>query len=184
MYHANINLPVPFVPYDYIDTEETLQFKNNKIDFSKINNQFFEWLSDCGLSCCPRRSRYFSSRPYQKYSIHADSKDSQSFNTKLNIIFDSDGTIMKWYKLREQFNRIPDSHFFTGFIRNYNENQVTEIYTMKCDTSCLLDGSKIHTLINSNNNNLMRKCYSFTLMNIHKNEYISYDEAKERLNLE
>lgn len=181
MYHTNINLPVKFIPYDYGDTEETLRFKKNHIDFSKINTEFFDWLSDNNLSCCPKLSRYFCSRPNQRYAIHADSKNSLTLNTKLNIIIDSVGTIMKWYEVRKPFDRLPDSFFFTGAIRNYQEHQVNEIFSVACDTPCLIDGAQIHTLINGNNNNMTRKCYSFTLKDTHTNQYVSYDEAKARL---
>lgn len=182
-FHRNLILPFDMKAYQYPNTPGTLSLRNNSIDFSEIEPIFFEWLNDHGLSCCSRWSRYFNSKPHAKYNIHADSIRSTDPKTKLNIIFDSYGTIMKWYELKDRYKKVPEKYFVNNVIRIYKEPQCIEVFQTNTDSHCLIDGAKIHTLINSANQNKMRKCLSFALKSLKTNQLISFDEAAELLRI-
>ena len=183
VFHRNVVLPFEMKAYDYPNTPETLALKNNCIDFTKIEPVFFEWLNDHGIACCPKWSRYFHSQPYTKYNIHADSTSSDQLKTKINIIFDSYGTIMKWYELKECYKFLPESYFVNNVIRIYEERQCREVFQANTDTHCLIDGSKIHTLINSANQGKKRRCFSFALKSLKTDELLSFEESVDLLGI-
>lgn len=181
IFHRNLILPFDINAYEYIDTPVTLSLKNNRIDFTRIEPIFFEWLNDHGITCCPKLSRYFSSFPNQHYSIHADSISSEKSKTKINIIFNSYGTIMKWYELKERYRILPESLFVRGSIRKYDSNMCEEVFQTSCDRNCIIDGSKIHTLINSVNKGKKRKCFSFALRSLKTGKLLDFEEGIDLL---
>ena len=158
-----------------------------------INDEFNDWLRSVGLMIDDEWSRYFHSFPHQRYGIHADSKISYLPRTKLNIIFDSYGSEMVWYKyepknkkrniiLMEHSAPIPNGEKLNpAIIRNYSNDDCQEIFRTKVDTHCLIDGARIHTLINSDNRGVSRRCYSLTLLNVVDKTPITFDMAKQLL---
>lgn len=176
-FHHNIILPFDIHAYEYKDTPDSLSLRNNRIDFTRIEPIFFEWLNDYGTTCCPRWSRYFHSKPHEIYNIHADSISENQPKTKINIIFDSYDTIMKWYELKPIYKRLPETMFVHGVIRIYKPNQCEEVFQTQVNSNCIIDGSKIHTLINGANQGKKRKCFSFALKSLKTNKLLSFDEA-------
>lgn len=182
-FHRNIILPFDIHAYEYTDTPDSLTLKNNRIDFTRIEPIFFEWLNDYGITCCSRWSRYFSSLPNQHYSIHADSISENQHKTKINIIFDSHGTIMKWYDLKSEYKKLPESLFVNGVIRIYKSNQCDEVFQTQVNSNCIIDGSKIHTLVNGANQGKKRKCFSFALKSLKTDELLSFEESVDLLRI-
>lgn len=192
-FHANIRIPVKFIEPDYKLTPEVLRFHNNTIPRSMINDQIHQWLESVGLYVDDKWSRYFHSFPNQRYGIHADSKMSYVPRTKLNVVFDSYGTEMVWYRYNPTRSRrsiilteydapLPlGDKYNKNVIRNYEEQDCEEICRTITDTSCLIDASKIHTLINSDNQGKQRRCYSLTLAKVEDKQLITFDEAAVRL---
>ena len=68
-YHSNINLPVPFVPFE---TQHNPNRYVEKVpDLSKLNKEFFDWIT-LDLKLDFNHGRFFNSVPYQRYPIHVD----------------------------------------------------------------------------------------------------------------
>jgi hypothetical protein len=186
-FHRKLKIPVEFKVSNFIPED------HNKIDPSApplrktinvviprevINSEFHDWIESVGLYIDPIWGRYFESHPFEKYNIHADSLAPELHRTKINIIYDSYGTEMVWYDLNPKFEMCVKK---TKVIRIYNEFICKEIFRTEVNTSCLMDGAKIHTLINSENQNINRKCYSLTLARLSDKQLVSFDESIERL---
>jgi len=176
-------LPFDIHAYEYTNTPDSLSMKNNRIDFTRIEPIFFEWLNDYGITCCSRWSRYFHSKPHEIYNIHADSISENQPKTKINIIFDSYDTIMKWYELKPIYKRLPETMFVQGVIRIYKPNQCKEVFQTQVNSNCIIDGSKIHTLINGDNQGKKRKCFSFALKSLKTDRLLSFEESVDLLGI-
>ena len=193
IYHRNINLPVKFVDVDYPITEEVLRFRNNKIPRDMINPEFHQWIESLGLYVDDSWGRYFHSSPHQQYSIHADSKMSFLPRTKINIMFDSYGTEMIWYRYeprpghrsivhteyKQKFPRLIEAN--KNIIRVYDPEDCVEVFRTNTDQPCILDGAIPHTLINSDNRGKMRRCFSLTLGRLSDKELVTFQETVERM---
>jgi hypothetical protein len=175
-YHYNINLPFTFNPIKFIEQEgpnHVLEQPINLVQLIDENPEMQDWLNSKALLVTD--ARYFHSLPNQRYYKHIDVNRSSQGNAttmiipkyvpkiKLNFIFNSTGTIMKWYKL------LPGK-FGNCYVNEEGESvlafpdeSVTEIYTAEVDKHCLIDAGTIHDLSNSENNNVPRECYSLIL---------------------
>jgi hypothetical protein len=173
-YHYNTNFPFTFNPIEIDDRQGT--WFEGLIDIGQLmdeNPEMTRWLHDHMLLISD--ARYFQSLPNQKYYKHIDvdrSDSAQNFTkilpkkahkVKLNFVYNSTGTIMKWYKL------LP-GQFGDCFINDqgetvlgFHDEKVTEIYRAEVDNHCLIDAGTIHDLSNSENNNVPRRCYSLIL---------------------
>ena len=169
VFHRDVILPFEMKAYQHPNPSGGVSPRNNWIDFTKIEPIFFE--------CCPRWSRYFHSKPHDVYNIHADSISENQPKTKINIIFDSYDTIMKWYELKPIYKRLPDTMFVHGVIRIYKSNQCEEVFQTQVNSNCIIDGSKIHTLLNGANQGKKRKCFSFALKSLKTDELLSFEES-------
>ena len=181
VFHRDVILPFEMKAYQHPNPSGGVSPRNNWIDFTKIEPIFFEWLNDYGITCCPRWSRYFHSKPHDVYNIHADSISENQPKTKINIIFDSYDTIMKWYELKPIYKRLPDTMFVHGVIRIYKSNQCEEVFQTQVNSNCIIDGSKIHTLLNGANQGKKRKCFSFALKSLKTDELLSFEESIDLL---
>lgn len=172
MYHKNIHLPINFIEPERLKHLTSSSVTSNKIIRSDINEEFHDWIESFGVRIKSSESRFFISNPHQKYSIHADSISPTKHRTKLNIMFNSFGTEMIWFKARNESlykNQVG--------IRIYNQHNCIEVFRTLVDTPCLIDGAQIHTLINSDNKGLQRRCYSLCLANLNTNELVTFEEA-------
>jgi hypothetical protein len=176
-YHYNINIPIKFNPFLVTD-------KNNRANFEKPisllfllkdNKELLTWLSKLNLYV--QHARFFQSTPHDVYNKHIDAHRpldgtyiNQADIVKLNFIYNSTGTTMRWYKLsdgqRGEFYTNTNNDTVMGF----SADKVVEVYSAAVDTNCILDGGTIHDLTNGENNNLNRMCYSLTIQ--------SYDQKK------
>jgi hypothetical protein len=186
-FHRQLKIPVEFKVSNFVPMEHN-KIDPNSLPLRKtiniviprevINPEFHEWIESVGLYIDPTWGRYFESRPFEKYNIHADSLAPELHRTKLNIMFDSYGTEMTGYKLKP--NHLNDV-IKTKVIRIYQSDWCDEIFRVNTDTPCLFNGSEMHCLFNSENRNVNRKCYSLTLARLSNKELVSFDESIERL---
>jgi hypothetical protein len=193
IFHRNINPPVEFVDVDYPITNEVMGFRNNKIPRDMVNPEFHRWIESLGLYIDDTWGRFFPSTPYQQYGIHADSKMSFLPRTKINIIFDSYGTEMIWYRYepRPGHRTIIHTEYQQVFsqllplnkntIRIYDPEDCVEVFRTNTDQHCILDASKIHTLINSDNRGKMRRSFSLTLARLSDKQLVTFEETLERM---
>ena len=167
-----INLPFEFKPFD-VDIHSDQKFsKIKEIPLAihvirKSNPGLFEWLEKYKLiliSC-----RYFESVMGSTYELHRDTpskKNKDLLNLiNFNFIFDSYGSEMRWYRTNEGYNGYLYMNPFDRQIVGYDIEQCTEIYRAQTDEHCMISAGIIHTLINSEQQKVKRKCYSFTIGN-------------------
>jgi hypothetical protein len=171
-FHKTITLPIKFIEPERLSQLKSSNVTNNKMVRSDVNPEFHDWIESFGLRIKSSESRFFISNPYQQYSIHADSSNPTIHKTKLNIMFNSFGTEMIWFKAKNE-------SFYNDQmgIRVYPKHNCTEIFKTLVDTPCLINGSQIHTLVNSDNRGLQRRCYSLCLANLKTNELVTFEKA-------
>jgi hypothetical protein len=177
-YHYNTNFPFTFNPIE-IDDRQGIWFEG-LIDIGQLmdeNPEMEHWLRWHKLLISS--ARYFQSLPNQNYDKHIDVERSngsknltrimpkKANKVKLNFVYNSTGTIMRWYKLLPgQFGECFKNYQGETVLR-FSDESVTEIYRAEVDKHCLIDAGTIHDLTNSENNNTPRKCYSLILDSIY-----------------
>jgi hypothetical protein len=172
-HHYNINLPVEFTPVLIEEANHTQEVEKEiplEIMFEQ-NKQLLSWLSELKVEVI--HIRFFQSYPGQVYYKHIDVNQSDEDNminaaeiVKLNLIYNSTGSKMSWYKLRDGQRGKFYVNAADELAVEYPADSVDKIYTAQTDSHCLIDGGTIHDLVNSHNNGINRQCYSFFLENI------------------
>jgi hypothetical protein len=147
------------------------------LPLSHINKDFKDWLAflNIGLNSC----RFFSAKPYHKYTLH---KDVNYLNehiikdcVKINLIYNAENSRMIWYE--ELCNTLPTIivNKVGEKLRIYKEENCSQVYETIADgPACLINGMHIHTLINGNST---RHCYSMPLINLTTKKRLTWDEA-------
>jgi len=150
---------IPFVPTRGCEVE-------NKIPSSKteeFNPEFLQWAHDNRIILI--EGRYFESTPTAVYELHRDTTSLLNLDNlkilKFNFIFDSYGSEMKWYSTSEGYNGYVYTNTNNMQIRGYKVDECKEIYSTQTNEHCMLTGGVIHTLVNSENNGVNRRCYSY-----------------------
>ena len=171
-YHANINIPVPFIPYEAV-YDKPLQLT---VNVKLLNKEFTDWLLSLGLTT--RMGRFFHSGPFNTYPPHLDYHNTNVSCTKINLIFDSSDSIMNWYEPIPGYN----GDFHRNIINDepilyHNKDKCRVIYSTPVNANCLVNGSIIHDLQNGPNNGQFRKCYSLFLIDAITSKRITWDEA-------
>lgn len=184
--HYNISLPQEFNhwldPWDerfgpYAVNQAAREITVDLEELALHNAWFVSWLNEHGLDVY--YTRVFRSRPNVWYHLHRDvdptrpdvelmRRTGQLQNiydrvVKINLIFNSQGSQMQWYRERDGQQIQPRSNSNGYVSMTYEMSQVDVIYTADCDTHCLINGGEIHTLINTENNGEPRICYSVFL---------------------
>jgi hypothetical protein len=115
-------------------------------------------------------TRCFRSEPFQRYNKHVDTNPNEyhalgdkANKVKLNFVYNSTGTTMKWYKLKDGKTGISYENQVGEPVIGFPDDTVIEIYRAQVDQNCILDGGTIHDLQNGRNNKNYRLCYSLTL---------------------
>ena len=170
-YIIDINLPVEFIPYDFLNKG---YYEELKITQEVVNHDFHLWLKDLGLKICPLSSRFFIRPPFMKGSLHVDAYDQNA--TKLNFIYDSIDATMFWYKLLPGKSPTSLINHQKEIIRSYDPNDCEKVLTVSTNKHCLLNGKMIHRIDVGKNNDQYRKCYSLLLLD-NNNKRITWDEA-------
>jgi hypothetical protein len=178
IYCKELQLPDLFVQC-YQDINNTLSLEK-VLPISDINIEFRDWLAslNIGLDNC---SRFFSAFPYHKYTLHKDISYASEVSkrvtdcVKINIIYNSRESRMKWYSLKPDKaprfipNKVGEK------LRIYNEEDCDVLFEAETNGSAyLINGMVIHTLINGNST---RHCYSMPLVNLTTRVRLTWDEA-------
>jgi hypothetical protein len=146
------------------------------------NLPLFRWLRTMDLRMIS--ARIFRSVPKEHYHLHVDldppenmNPDNQRFRLddssdydyerviKLNFIYNSHGSEMRWYRLKEGRQAQSWTNPSGVVSLAYDINDCDEIYATACDSHCLLHGGRIHTLQNTTNCDELRMCYSIMIQN-------------------
>jgi hypothetical protein len=169
-YHYNINLPFTFNPTK-LDGSIDQRFFEKKINSARVmeeNPELTEWLQQKNLYV--ETTRCFRSEPFQRYNKHVDTNPNEyhalgdkANKVKLNFVYNSTGTTMKWYKLKDGKTGISYENQVGEPVIGFPDDTVIEIYRAQVDQNCILDGGTIHDLQNGRNNKNYRLCYSLTL---------------------
>jgi len=178
-YHYNINLPFTFNPTELDSNINEQRFFEKEIDSIRImgeNPELTEWLQQKNLYV--ETTRCFQSEPFQRYKKHVDALGDKANKVKLNFIYNSTGTLMKWYKLKDGKTGIAYKNQVGEPIIVFPDDTVFEIYRAQVDQNCILDGGTIHDLRNNGNNQNHRLCYSLTLQSCSPNPF-TWDKAVE-----
>jgi len=173
-YHYKLkNLPFVFNPFDVrinFDPQDTAISVETQISISeteKFNPAFIDWCRQQNIIL--QEGRYFESRPNALGALHRDTLDIKNkdnpYIVKFNFIFNSYGTEMCWYKTTSDDCRYVYTSDGNFPLAAYHKNKCTEIYKASADEHCMLYGGAIHRLINSENNGVNRKCYSYMMVN-------------------
>jgi hypothetical protein len=173
-YHVNINIPVPFVP-NKVEDHTTIGEVSVTADI--INKEFVDWLVSIGLTI--ECVRFFGSKPYSKYRIHVDGQglSTKLHCVKLNLVFDSSDTIMKWYEMLPEYNGdfLPNS--LGEPTKFYDPTKCNVLYSSPVNSHCILNAGIPHDLTNRLNHRKMRKCYSIFLIKTGSLTRLTWDEA-------
>jgi hypothetical protein len=180
-YHFNINIPVNFNPMVMYPKDTTIKSDTEiKVDdqqFYYQNNELTSWLKSLGLRV--EGVRYFESVPYTKYKIHTDSLD--KIAVKLNFVYDSHNSEMLWFEKKDTFENSTFTNVSNEQIPVYEFKDLREVYRVKTDTNCLINGGLIHQLVNSDNMGVNRKCFSLKLEWVDKETKLTWYDAVEVL---
>jgi hypothetical protein len=157
------------------------------------NAAFCTWLGDLDIEVYSLRM--FRSLPGAVYQLHVDVDPNQRLEenpwlmptknldyvydgvVKLNFMVNSHDTTMTWYRLKSGCGptRTIDTSGNTSF--GFSQKDCDEIYHTACDTACLINGGRIHTLTNTNNMGKRRLCYSLMIQN--RQRTLTWDSAVE-----
>jgi hypothetical protein len=184
-YHYNINLPVIFNPTN-VEYDTIKGFGEILLDLPKIcaeNIELIKFLEN--LNIFIESGRYFRSPPSQIYGKHIDLiQRSENDNlgsifngVKLNFVYNSTGTIMKWYNLKPGYQSFTYINDVGEPTIGFSDTSVTEVYKADVNTHCILDGGTIHNLENTSYNNKNRICYSLVLTK--ESEQLTWESAVE-----
>jgi hypothetical protein len=86
---------------------------------------------------------------------------------------------MSWYALKPgctAHTRVNGSGYNA---LSFKQEECDQIYHTDCDTDCLVNGGRIHTLTNGDNKGNFRLCYSLFLQN--KSFTLTWDQAVDIL---
>lgn len=179
IYHRNLKIPNLFVPYE----PDYDSFVELPLEKSKINSEFLVWLEDLNLSF-DSASRFFNSIPFQRYGLHADysADDPHDHCIKLNLIYDSSGTMMSWWKVKEGYQGDLRNNYQNEMVRYYDRKHCGILHLARTDQHCLINGGIIHSMFNSQNHGRKRKCYSFALVDKNSGERITWEQSIQIFN--
>lgn len=159
------------------------------------NAAFCTWLAELDIEVYSLRM--FRSQPMAVYQLHLDVDPNRALEenpwlmttknldyvydgvVKLNFMVNSHGTTMTWYRLKSgcgPTNTI-DTSGNTSF--GFSQEDCDEIYHTACNTACLLNGGRIHTMNNTKNMGTRRLCYSMMIQN--RQRTLTWDSAIELL---
>jgi hypothetical protein len=171
-YHANIKLPVPYVPYEENYSNKFVE-KETYQEF--LNKEFLDWIRSLGLVI--HHGRFFNSPPFKRYPIHIDGGKIAKNSTKINLIFNSYDSIMNWYKPLDEGYIVTNS--LGKSIVNYKIDKCNLLHSVPVNSHCIIDGSIPHDLVNGSNNGQSRKCYTLYLFDPKENTLLSWERAVE-----
>ena len=189
--HFNLkNLPFEFKSFQVRQPGEelhpVLKFFEKPISLEDVrlhNPDLLSWIENNNLSLVDQR--YFESAPNAEYHLHRDSIQRENHEdrniVKINFIFDSYSTEMTWYKEREPNpgqihpNRVGSTYYP---LKIFKKEECFAVYKTQTNRHCILNGGVVHDLVNSDNNGINRKCYSFM---IHKDWLTTVDQLAEYL---
>jgi hypothetical protein len=179
LYFSNIRVPVEFKEFE----EPTTDWSEKICDRDKINIEFKEWLKGMRLEVA--KCIFFSGPPGKVYRLHTDntnkSEDGKIHCPKLNIIFNSQGTIMEWYRAKPGFESGDVNENTLGTrVRYWKKENCDLLLRTTCDTHCLIDGGTIHTAEVSLNNNGIRRCYSLILQDAYTRLWPNWEDLISR----
>jgi hypothetical protein len=98
---------------------------------------------------------------------------------KLNFVYHSHGSTMTWYDLKDSGDTYVNVNANGYKSLSFKTEECDVIYHTDCDTHCLVNGGRIHTLTNGQNNNSTRLCYSMMIQDNHRS--LTWDRAVEML---
>jgi hypothetical protein len=169
-----INLPVKFDRFQVDNFIDDGTSKEIPMELNKVNSEFIDWLHSLGLSM--NMGRFFHVLPHHKMRLHIDSKDNGPYKNcvKMNIVFNSVGTIMKWWELKPDKQKMTYVNGVGEIITGYNEEDCYVIDEGIIDQPIIFDGMTIHNLVNGST---LRNCYSLYLTKFETGERITWEEA-------
>lgn len=158
----NINVPAIFTPFETINSDE---FVEKLCDLAQVNTEFLKWLGNFGIGIT--KCIFFNTPSKYETKIHIDGllDNNKPFNcAKINMIYNSTDSTMRWYQALPgheagtiQKNSLQKSVQYWS----KDQCQVTESHT--ANSHCIINGAKIHDLVNGDNNLSSRQCYSLIL---------------------
>jgi len=170
-YIVNINLPVQFIPFDFLDTG---QFKELIITPELVNHDFHLWLNSLDLKIDPKFSRFFSRPPGFWGTIHVDNSIQNS--SKINIVYDSFDSLISWYDILPDKSYTKKINYQDEIVISYDPDDCKRVHSTLGNKNCLFNGKIPHRVQVGTNNNKSRKCYSLLLLDKNNNR-ISWDDA-------
>jgi hypothetical protein len=181
--HINVNLPVPFIPYEM---EMPLDAQGNPAPEVPIDKEllklssrdFINWLNSLDI-IIGDSGRIFNSPPHKQYKLHIDGLNLIGELTKLNFVFNSTDTIMKWYELLPGKTGKPFKNTLGIPVMYYDPNDCKILKSAPVNSNCLISGSIIHDLTNGSNNGQYRTCYSIALIKKSTGKRLTWNEAVE-----
>jgi hypothetical protein len=184
-YHSNLNLPFTFNPIETV--KDSPHFIEDRIRYARMietNPDLIKWLRSLGLYI--QDTRCFHSLPNQTYNKHIDNNQrnvnsqvvNKPYTVKLNFVFNSLGTIMRWYDLLPGHSGILYKNVQGEDVMGFTDDSVTEIYRSEVNTHCIINAGTIHDLSNNDNNNTNRICYSSILEDF-RSHNLTWDKAVE-----
>lgn len=181
IYCKKLQIPNIFVQcYQDIKIGKSLE---KILPINDINIEFKQWLAslNIGLDSC----RFFSAEPGNKYVLHKDiSYNSELSNrvtdcVKINLIYNSDNSKMKWYELKPDRSSSVVYNKVGQKLKIYNEEDCDVVFEEDTNGPAhLINGMIIHTLLNGNST---RHCYSMPLVNLTTKIRLTWDEANKML---
>ena len=169
-YHFNLNLPVPFIPYEVAPSP----FKEVPMDINLVNKEFVEWLESIGLTFY--MGRFFKSPPFVNYALHIDGKAAKDC-VKINLVFDSSDTIMNWYEPLPGYNGTIKPNPLGESVVYYEKERCKILHSAQVNSHCVINGNVVHDLKNGLNHGQTRKCYSIFLIDAKTSDRLKWDNA-------
>lgn len=177
--HYKVKLPVEFVPFIKPDTSKIGNYYHIFIKKDEIDPKFNSWLASYGLEVA--WGLFLNSAPYGSYTPHLEESELGGNCVKLNIIFNSSDTKMKWYDLLPGEKGESNPNMYGTNVFRANPAKCEIVHEANVNENCLLDAGTIHDLKNGFNQGKDRQCYSLILKRISENKPISWNNAVDVL---
>lgn len=177
--HYKITPPVEFVPFVSLDTSKKGSYYHIFINKDQINKEFNNWLASYDLEVS--WGLFLNSAPMGFYTPHLEEKELGGNCVKLNMIYNSSDTKMKWYDLLPGEKGEAKPNMYGSSVFRADPAKCEIVHEAEVNEHCILDAGTIHGLNNGPNNGNDRQCYSLVLKRISQNKLASWDDVVEIL---
>lgn len=169
IYHADLSLPIPFIPQF---AQSDLYTRPYKIESSE---PIVQWLNSIGLEIARAGAELFYTPPDRSIPIHADGITLDN-KVKLNFQYGGAGSEMKWYQRSSGAAESTVPGQFGRYI-TVPAAQATQVWSARIGQPSLINAGVLHNITNGHE---PRWVVSIPLWDVAANRNLQWDDAVEK----